>query len=123
MTTRYVDAICDVLGDILELQLLKLIVDYDRQWVTNPTCSNCNVAPEPHQKFNQCSRCQIASYCSSECQRAHWNTHKLKCTTRAEIQQQYDLLKVAKRAFEKAHQRQAVRDHLLHLLNASNEMY
>ena len=32
-----------------------------------------------NQKLKICARCRIATYCSRECQTAHWATHKLVC--------------------------------------------
>lgn len=38
---------------------------------------SCNVCSKPASK--QCSKCQQAKYCSADCQRAHWKTHKTEC--------------------------------------------
>ena len=32
-----------------------------------------------NKKLKTCSRCGVATYCNTECQRAHYNTHKSKC--------------------------------------------
>lgn len=31
------------------------------------------------EKLMTCSRCHIASYCSTECQKLHWKKHKISC--------------------------------------------
>ncbi|EIW78297.1 hypothetical protein CONPUDRAFT_167333 [Coniophora puteana RWD-64-598 SS2] len=38
-------------------------------------CANCG----KEGKVMQCSQCGITFYCSSECQRDHWKTHKPNC--------------------------------------------
>jgi hypothetical protein len=38
------------------------------------TCGNCGNSAKL-----QCSRCRFERYCSKECQRKHWNTHKKTC--------------------------------------------
>uniref|UniRef100_A0A7S2GWX1 MYND-type domain-containing protein n=1 Tax=Octactis speculum TaxID=3111310 RepID=A0A7S2GWX1_9STRA len=30
-------------------------------------------------KFRQCSKCLIAKYCSTECQKVDWQSHKIMC--------------------------------------------
>ena len=40
-------------------------------------CSNCN---ETKSSLKKC-KCRNSSYCSVECQRLHWQQHKLTCTT------------------------------------------
>ena len=29
--------------------------------------------------FHRCARCKCVKYCSEECQRTHWRTHKASC--------------------------------------------
>lgn len=38
-------------------------------------CASCTNT----QQLKQCSRCKTVAYCSSACQRAHWQTHKPLC--------------------------------------------
>lgn len=38
-------------------------------------CASCTNT----QELKQCSRCRTVAYCSSACQRAHWQTHKPSC--------------------------------------------
>ena len=38
-------------------------------------CENCE-ADDPHQT---CSACLVAKYCSKDCQKAHWKSHKPHC--------------------------------------------
>lgn len=33
----------------------------------------------PNEKFNYCSICRVATYCSKLCQNSHWKDHKLSC--------------------------------------------
>ncbi|KAJ7682295.1 hypothetical protein DFH06DRAFT_1160769 [Mycena polygramma] len=42
-------------------------------------CFSCDGPGSTQSPLRKCSRCQIASYCSSECQRADWKRHKLIC--------------------------------------------
>lgn len=41
-------------------------------------CAFCKAMPE-NKKFDKCSKCGVARYCSKECQHAHWPQHKTKC--------------------------------------------
>lgn len=42
-------------------------------------CANCgSVGPT-----KRCSRCQSASYCSKDCQRQHWKSHKSVCNEKS----------------------------------------
>lgn len=42
---------------------------------TADKCAKCSKA----EGTLRCSRCRKVSYCSKECQRAHWKSHKIKC--------------------------------------------
>ncbi|KAG9310831.1 ankyrin repeat-containing domain protein [Chiua virens] len=39
-------------------------------------CENCKTKGSG---LKQCARCHVVRYCSTECQRAHWKTHKPSC--------------------------------------------
>lgn len=41
------------------------------------SCAYCN---KSSVELLRCSGCRNAFYCSKECQRAHWKTHKQQCT-------------------------------------------
>ncbi|KAJ7126449.1 hypothetical protein C8R43DRAFT_707609 [Mycena crocata] len=43
---------------------------------TNDLCYTCD---EPGNPLRTCSKCKIARYCSSQCQKAHWKVHKETC--------------------------------------------
>ena len=38
-------------------------------------CANCNMVGN----FKKCSGCKKVHYCSAECQKTHWKTHKPEC--------------------------------------------
>ena len=46
----------------------------------------CAMCHEQGYKFQVCSRCLNCRYCSRECQRRHWITHKLICRSALEAQ-------------------------------------
>ncbi|CAM9811585.1 unnamed protein product, partial [Hapterophycus canaliculatus] len=47
---------------------------------SRPTCGQRQGSASGGCKFKVCSRCQVAMYCSSECQKAHWREgHKAEC--------------------------------------------
>ncbi|KAJ6571265.1 hypothetical protein B0H19DRAFT_1255254 [Mycena capillaripes] len=47
---------------------------------THQHCSHCLQMQRTHQaKLALCSSCEIAMYCSKECQVAHWPAHKKQC--------------------------------------------
>ncbi|OBT78767.1 hypothetical protein VF21_02521 [Pseudogymnoascus sp. 05NY08] len=44
------------------------------------SCSNCNkLQTELPEALKRCSKCQTALYCSLDCQKANWKSHKLTC--------------------------------------------
>ncbi|KAI0061827.1 hypothetical protein BV25DRAFT_1826113 [Artomyces pyxidatus] len=48
-----------------------------------PPCDDC--APGA---LRRCSQCQMVSYCSKECQKAHWKSHKAECAAYGDIRAQ-----------------------------------
>jgi len=49
--------------------------------ITKESCFACSTLDK---KTLFCSRCKVARYCSPDCQRAHWPTHKQTCQQLAE---------------------------------------
>jgi len=42
-------------------------------------CVRCGARAPPGEHFKACARCHTAVYCSKECQKADWRTHKKGC--------------------------------------------
>ncbi|KAF5310585.1 hypothetical protein D9619_007745 [Psilocybe cf. subviscida] len=42
-------------------------------------CQNCMKSESDHGRLSSCSGCKRAHYCSTECQRADWKSHKRIC--------------------------------------------
>ena len=47
-------------------------------------CANCAILEPAGVKFSKCARCEAVAYCSRECQRQHWKTHKVSCVKAAD---------------------------------------
>lgn|GEM_PF-5651070 len=47
----------------------------DREAASTPSCAYCNGTKD----LKTCLGCRAVSYCSVECQRAHWRNHKAAC--------------------------------------------
>jgi len=48
------------------------------------TCATCGTATRAGgSRMLRCARCQISFYCSPECQRIHWRSHKTICNAMA----------------------------------------
>jgi hypothetical protein len=45
-------------------------------------CGMCGASEPEGEPFSFCSRCKFIVYCSKECQKEHWRTHKRTCLTR-----------------------------------------
>ena len=57
----------------------RVILNVDRaleKWLLQ--CAFCKAEPEG-EKFARWAKCHQVSYCSRECQKAHWSEHKTKC--------------------------------------------
>ena len=52
---------------------------FDPDVVPAGFCRNCATRGD---NLKRCARCKIVAYCSVECQRAHWPTHKLNSRSR-----------------------------------------
>ena len=49
------------------------------------TCGACAVQI-PHNRAKRCSQCRAAYYCSRECQKRDWRSHKPQCKTPTLVQ-------------------------------------
>lgn len=57
-------------------------------FTTMHVCAACRKASSPDEKFMRCSSCRVVRYCSPQCQREHWPTHKRTCPEQAKIYKQ-----------------------------------
>ena len=51
----------------------------------SPGCNNCSMFL-PVRSLKQCYRCESVRYCSAQCQKKHWNTHKVLCNSINQLQ-------------------------------------
>lgn len=42
-------------------------------------CDQCSAIEQPNTRFRLCGGCMVTQYCSPECQKAHWGSHKQIC--------------------------------------------
>ncbi|KAJ5919621.1 hypothetical protein N7454_009456 [Penicillium verhagenii] len=49
-------------------------------------CRKCGTISSNETPLKRCSRCHSAYYCSQDCQKADWKTHKMACTSKPETQ-------------------------------------
>ncbi|KAF7360947.1 hypothetical protein MSAN_01124800 [Mycena sanguinolenta] len=52
-------------------------------------CENCTVR---RVDLRRCAGCGVVRYCSKECQKAHWKSHKVDCLKNAELQKKAEAL-------------------------------
>ena len=45
---------------------------------TPQCCDGCGM--QSSEKLMRCSQCKLAHYCTAQCQKNHWKTHKNTCT-------------------------------------------
>ncbi|KAL5525462.1 hypothetical protein ACEPAG_6797 [Sanghuangporus baumii] len=48
-------------------------------------CDTCGTIEQPGQRFRMCGGCMITQYCSQECQKRHWPSHKAICQHTSDI--------------------------------------
>lgn len=66
---------CAVAGHIAMGGLMPVVNSAQRQFIESALCSQCSSAPAS----NACARCHRAFYCSRECQRRQWPSHRKQC--------------------------------------------
>ncbi|KAF7793715.1 hypothetical protein EIP86_004831 [Pleurotus ostreatoroseus] len=56
-------------------------------------CDQCGAVEQPSMRFRLCGGCMTTQYCSQECQKMHWSSHKPICqhtvSQTASVKQQY----------------------------------
>ena len=59
----------------------KLCEEYKKQYaqLTKKYCAHCSVSESDVSKHFVCSQCKSTHYCSTKCQHADWQKHKLAC--------------------------------------------
>jgi hypothetical protein len=58
--------------------------------MAEPVCFKCGKEGTPTSPLSRCSKCQVAAYCSRDCQLAHWKKgagggHKFCCSGELEM--------------------------------------
>jgi len=53
--------------------------EHARHGCSNSTCYKTNFVEYGEGKYKKCSKCNLAYYCSRDCQLAHWKIHKKNC--------------------------------------------
>merc|ERR1712210_376109 len=43
------------------------------------SCAHCGQRSAPDTRFQKCARCLTVRYCSADCQKLNWKTHKKTC--------------------------------------------
>lgn len=71
-----------------------------KEWRQN-ACWGCAKKPSANERFQVCSGCRMASYCTGDCQKGHWpRMHKKECQPLKEVKK---LFMAAIREREKLH--------------------
>ena len=48
-------------------------------------CCHCDAVETDGRRFDRCARCKVAKYCSRDCQKAAWPSHKRACERTVEM--------------------------------------
>jgi hypothetical protein len=71
--------------EIMEVDKKKLLKQMGKKMSAAIICPSC-YKEAPREKanldFKRCSRCKVTFYCSIECQKAHWSSHRNICNDR-----------------------------------------
>lgn len=60
------------------LEVLHPIVTGQKSIQIPLTCAGC-LKKKPKEEMKRCARCKLRWYCSSECQKRHWPSHRFEC--------------------------------------------
>jgi len=58
---------------------LSLLKQYALAQLHIPSCAFCHTIFNSEQALKSCGSCKVARYCTKECQRKDWGSHKLVC--------------------------------------------
>jgi hypothetical protein len=70
-------ASCRVLKDPAITKLLRYMWENKDKHGTSSPCADCGTVKDTGML--RCSKCKSVRYCSTECQKNHWNEHKPSC--------------------------------------------
>lgn len=65
---------------ISDFEVLRKLYNIDKIHITilQSICDNCKNNFDP-KELQQCSKCEINTYCSIDCKQKHWSLHKVSC--------------------------------------------
>jgi hypothetical protein len=70
----------DSVNNTVILTYLQSIIPSLKRKLSNGLQINvCSLCDQPGANLRKCARCRIAKYCSKECQKTHWNSHRSYC--------------------------------------------
>merc|ERR1712098_742403 len=75
-----------LISELPEEEMFKLVAKHPREikhWIESVRallrCANCEKLEKSLKEFKKCLGCNSVYYCSKDCQRAHWPSHKNIC--------------------------------------------
>lgn len=77
------DELAKTVPEELVALLTSQLVDQPRDRRRGFLCANPTCQSDPTPPKFRCSRCKVASYCSTECQKLAWPAHKASCVSAA----------------------------------------